>query len=216
MSIRDIAAAIQNAVAPDQHVSYVLFLRLDFPSGVLRLHTHIGPITWTHPVNGSEQYDGVGDFGGIEGDLTEGLQNRVFPVKFSVSGVDSTLLSTVLTDNTNRQSAELWLGLFDETHSLVDTPTNLWTGFFDKADISKGDGLGAIQCTCVSRADVGREGSDVRYTDEQQQLEQPGDLGFQYLHEMQDVELRWADSKFRATRFTTNRFDRFPIPNIDF
>lgn len=210
MSVRNISASIQAALQSNQHVSSVQFVRLDFPSGVIRGHTRIGPITWTHPVYGSETYTGVGDFGKISGELDEGLQNRSYPVRFFLSGVDSTLLSAVLTDNTHRQEAQVWQGLLAESGALIDTPTLLWSGFFDKADIEKGGGLGKIACTCVGRNDTGRESSGVRYTDEQQQLEQPGDLGFEYLYQLQDISLRWGDK--RATPPIRPDFNLDDIP----
>ena len=68
------------------HLRKVEFVRIDFPSGVVRAHSRIGDLQWTHPVHGAETYTGVGDVGAVSA--------------FLICKVTDTVTTEVLDSNT--------------------------------------------------------------------------------------------------------------------
>lgn len=200
-SKRDIDAANETATLT-QLVKPVYFVRLDFSSGVERYHTEIGPITATHPIHGSEVYTGIGDFGGIEGEVKESVSGAPVAIKLSLTGVKSSLINTALVDEYYRRDAELMVGLEDESGDLIADPEILFSGFMDKIDISLNTALGQMQLTCESRGTNLQRSSDHRFTDEDKQIEVNGDLMGEYIYRMADLQLFWGDREFTSPFYT--------------
>lgn len=193
MAQRSISTLNEAAVLAG-HVIPIVFARLNFLSGVLRLHTQIGDITFTHPVFGIETYNGIGDIGGISA-IEEGVATRPFGVKLVLTGVKQSLISQVLTDEYHRREANILIGLRNTTTgALVDDPFELWSGFMDKHDISVGKNFGRIIMSCESRADMMQDSDGKIFNDEDQQALHAGDVGFEYLDQISLLgSVPWGD-----------------------
>jgi hypothetical protein len=186
-------------------VKIVIFARLDFSSGVQRMHTEIGPITATHPVHGAEVYTGIGDFGGIEGEVVESVSGAPQALKLRLTGIKSSWINMALTDDYYRRDAEVMIGLEDEAGDLVANPEILFSGFMDKVDVALSEGLGAMTLTCESRGTNLQRAPDNRFTDEDKQSEMLGltspettDLMGEYVYRMADLKLYWGDREFNS------------------
>jgi len=93
---------------------------LDFSSGFVRAHNAIGDYTW-----GGNTYNGVGKFGGIEV-AEESMDMVPRAITLTLSGVDSSLISTATTENYQGRAATLFMGLVNlDTNALIDTPETL-------------------------------------------------------------------------------------------
>ena len=203
-SKRSIAAANETALLA-QVVKIVYFARLDFSSGVQRMHTEIGPKTATHPVHGAESYLGIGDFGGIDGQVVESVSGSPQRLKLVITGIQSSWINRALTDDYYRRDAEIMLGLEDAAGDLVADPEILFSGFMDKVDASIGDSLGHMMLTCESRGTNLQSAPDNRFTDEDKQAEMLGltspetkDLMGEYIYRMVDLKLFWGDREFSS------------------
>ncbi len=174
----------------------VLFARLDFPSGVQRYHTNVGPITATHPVHGSEVYTGLGDFGGLQSEVVENTVRASSQVALTITGVKASITNLTLTDNYYRRDADVLIGLLNESHALIADPEYLFAGLMEKVDISLREGIGQITLTVESRGAKFQRASDLRFTDEDKQRETSGDLLAEYVYRMNDLELFWGDRAF--------------------
>jgi hypothetical protein len=174
-------------------VKIVVFARLDFAGGVQRFHTEIGPKTATHPIYGAEVYTGLGDFGGIASDVKEATSGAPIGITLALTGVDSGLINTFLTDDYFRRDAEIMFGIEDTQGDLIDDPEIMFSGFMDKVDIvfTPGGGLATMQLE--SRGTNLLTASDLRFTDEELQIEFSGDLLGEYIYRMADLKLRWGD-----------------------
>ncbi len=186
-------AALNSAV-----VRPILFLRLDFFSGVQRFHTEIGPRDAVHPIFGSETYLGLGDFGGISSNITESISQAPQAVKFSLTGVKAGFINLALTDDYHRRDAEAMFGFDDENALLIDDPVIVWSGFMDKVDINLGKQTGEMTLTCESRATIGQQSSDLRFSDEDLQAAQPADLAGEYIFRMGDLVLQWGGDTIQS------------------
>lgn len=190
-SKRDINATNETALL-QRVVRPITFARLDFSSGAERYHTDIGPRNATHPIHGSEVYTGIGDFGGIEGDVVETIKSVAETVNLTITGVDATKVNLAITDNFFMRDVEIMFGLLDESGDLVANPEVLFSGFMGKADIALEAGLGQIMLTCESRGVKLNRPSDWRFTDEDKQIEVNGDLMGEYIYRMVDLQLLWG------------------------
>lgn len=184
-------------------VRIVVYARLAFASGVQRFHTEIGPKTATHPVFGSETYLGLGDFGGISNDVVESITGAPRALKLALTGVDSSLLSTAMTDDYFRRDVDIMIGIEDAAGDPIDDPEVLFSGFMDKVDITLGEQLSAMEMTCESRATKLLTTPDWRYTDEDKQIEVPGDLAAEYIYKMPelDTSVSWPSSGQRPDSY---------------
>ncbi len=170
----------------------VIFARLDFSSGVQRFHTEIGPKTAEHPIHGPEVYTGIGDFGGLSSDVKETTSGAPTNLSLSLTGIDSSLINIALTDDYFRRDAELMLGLEDGNGDLLDDPEILFSGYMDKVDVVLNQGFGQMSLNLESRGTNLLRNSDHRFTDEDKQVEVPGDLMAEYVYRMADLTLRWG------------------------
>lgn len=209
-SKRDIAAANETALLA-QVVKMVYFVRMDFSSGVQRMHTEIGPKTATHPIHGAEVYTGIGDFGGITSAVIESVSKAPQTLQLSLTGVKASLITTALTDDYFRRDVEVMLGLEDTAGDLISDPEILFSGFMDTVNLTLDKDLGAMTLVCESRGTNFQRASDHRFSDEDKQVEVNGDLFAEYAYRMIDLQLRWGDTNFRPP-FSP---PRPPNPNLD-
>lgn len=191
MSTRDISATNITATKAGV-VRPIAFIRLDFASGVKRMHTDIGPRTAVHPVHGSEVYLGVGDFGGFSSDIIESIGNAAQGLRLSLTGLDATLISDALNDDYHGRDIDTMFGFDDEDGVLLDDPVNLFSGFMDKVEITLDKGRADMTLICESRQVIAQSAADLRFTDEQLQHDQAGDLAGEYIFRTLDIQLKWG------------------------
>ena len=180
------------------HVIPVIFVRLDFLGGVLRVHSQIGPITWTHSVFGAETYLGIGDYGSVSA-VQEALSTRPFGVTIKLTGVKGTLINDLLVDKYHRRSAHLFVGLNDASSALIDTPFEIWSGVMDKPDVAQRKTSGQIVMHCESRADIVHEPQGGVYNHETQTSIWPGDTGMEFMAKISMIgPIAWGDNTVLA------------------
>lgn len=199
MTSKRIISGLNEGALNARVVRPIMFLRADFLAGVKRFHTEIGPRDAVHPVFGSETYLGLGDFGGITSNIVESISQAPQSIQFSLTGVKSTLIATALTDDYHRRDIDALFGFDDENGDLIDDPVIVWSGFMDKIDISLGKETGSMTLTCESRATIGQQSSDLRFTDEDLQAAVTGDLGGEYIFRMGDLVLSWGGDSIQQS-----------------
>jgi hypothetical protein len=152
----------------------------------LNVWTGIGDLSFE-----AETYSGVGNFGGVSA-VQETSQLQATGVTFSLSGVPSSLISTALGSMRYGRPANLWFGLIDTTTGLlVDAPYKIFSGLTDVPDIDEGPETSVVSITAENRL-IDLERPRVRrYTHEDQQIDHPGDLGFEYVTSLQEAEILW-------------------------
>jgi hypothetical protein len=180
MTSKRTISALNEGALNARVVRPILFLRLDFFTGVKRFHTEIGDRDAVHPIFGNETYTGVGDFGGISSNITESIAQAPQAVKFSLT--------------------EAMFGFDDENATLIDDPVIVWSGFMDKVDITLGNNTAEMTMTCESRATIGQQSSDLRFSDEDLQAAVTGELGGEYIFRTRTAAEGSADECRIASR----------------
>lgn len=213
---RGIAPAVTNSVISERHIRLVTFAKIQLDSGTLYLHDSVGTFTWADPVDGSQAWLGLGDFGGI-GAVEENRTMSGYELNLILSGLDATMLDEVINQNYQGRGVTIYLGALDLSNgSLLATPNEIWSGVMDVGRVSLGAGDdNAIQITCESDFARLEDINGRTFTDADLQAEYTGDTFLQYLPAMEDARIVWRGDTF--TRFYKGPREPFdprdvPIP----
>jgi hypothetical protein len=163
----------------------VLFLEMDFASGVARYVTAGASIAWN-------TYDwlAVGNLIDI-GPIEETSELSASGIKLTISGVPSSLISLALGEAIQGRRITIWFGLIDSAGALIDTPVKEWEGRMDVMSVKDTAGAATIEMTCESRMAALLGSVTRRYTDEDQQAHFPGDDIFKFVPQMTEKVLGW-------------------------
>ena len=165
-----------------------MFAELKFDAATLYLHDGIGTHTW-----GGHDWLGVGDFGSVEL-IEEGEQATPFAVRLKLSGLDTTIATSALTENYFLRDANLYIGFLDTANVLVDTPDLIWAGQMDVMDVQAGT-ESAVMLTCESYlAKLDRINGKL-FSDAEQKNLYATDSFFTFLPRMQELKLIWAETR---------------------
>ena len=165
-----------------------LFVQATFVSGPLYVWSGMGPITW----NG-QTWIGVGTLGTVS-TIEEGSTVSAKGVTLTLSGLDPTLLEDVMEEFQVGLPALVYLGVFDATGALIADPVCCFSGRMDQPTIDISGTTASIAINCENRLVEMNVSVERRYTDEDQQLDYPGDLGFQFVNGIQDAQIYFGRS----------------------
>jgi len=183
---RNITETFKSAVSSSQ-VSPALLFYADFNDGAVRAWSGIGDLEWD-----GNTYTGVGDFGAVDR-IDETGDQSARGMSFTLSGIPSGLITTALTDSYQGRTCSLWLAVFNtSTGAIIADPYLFFSGRMDVMAISDGGETASITLTGESRLiDLNRPRSR-RYTNEDQLIDYPDDLGLEYVAGLQDKKVYWG------------------------
>lgn len=185
MSQRTIDSDVQ-AAAQSKEFNYVVFARLEFPSGTVRVHNSVGTLSF-----GGEDYLGVGAFGSIE-PMKESIALVDNPVRITLSSITQEIIDAVKTDDIYRRNADIYVGALNpETGTLTGTPINWISGFMEHASVLIGQKNG-VMIQIQTRAGRLRQSNHLRFTLEDHQITYSDDLYFEFLPQVQDARVQWV------------------------
>lgn len=199
----DFAAAVtEGTVRP------ALFCEFEFDSATLRFWNGIGSIAW----NG-EVWTGAGNL--LRVDIAEETQDlEASNAAFELSGVPTSLISLALDHATEGRGrpCRIWLGaltleavagafssafssafaVYRPENSVVADPVRLFSGKMGAMLIDGDPKAPVIRLSAENDLIILNRARNRRYTHEDQQLEYSGDLGFEFVAQMQDKEFTWG------------------------
>jgi hypothetical protein len=176
---------------------------LDFTSGMVRVHDGIGSISW-----GGNTYDGVGTLGGVE-QVDESVDVIARPLSLTLSGVETSLVSTAMTETYQNRTVTIYLGFLDETtNAVIDTPEVSWEGRMNQMSISSSEGGAVIKLSCEHR--LRREMRIARYTNEDQQLLHSGDRFFDLVTSIKGFVSKWGELSVGGSGFGSRTQNTMP------
>lgn len=168
------------------HVRYALFADLNFVSGHVRLTSYDQNFAF-----GGNTYTALGKLCNF-GDYPETADLTASALTFTLDGVDSSLLSTVLTEKYHNRDASLYIGWLDANNALVDTPYLMWEGFMDSMSIHSDAGVSSISLTCETRLLLMGKMAGWMYTDVHQKQFKPGDNFFNLVASLANKVINWG------------------------
>lgn len=180
------SAAYANAIASTENKP-ALFFEVHFVSGPVYVWSGLGSIDW----NG-QTWLGAG--GLIEvSTVEEGNTVEAKGITVSLSGVQTDFLTDILDEFQVGLPAIVYLGFFeDDGVTLVPDPIISWSGRTDQPTIEMDGTTATISVNCENRLVEMNVAVDRRYTNEDQQIDYPGDRGLEFQPSIQDVRIFWG------------------------
>ena len=186
---RSITTAFKNAIV-DQVVRPLLACELEFSTGTLRFWNGYGDLTMTAG-GSSNTFTGLGDLMNVSA-ISESDQIEAIGASLSLTGIKSSLISAALSANYTNRNASIFLGLFDTNKSVIADVYTLFKGKMDIMKIDEGPESATIVLNLENRLIALDRARNRRYTHEDQQLSFSGDLGFEFIPDLQDKEIIWG------------------------
>lgn len=161
----------------------------DFSGAQINLWTGMGDLSWN-----SITWSGIGDLGGISA-IEETGETRANGLNFTLNGVPSAMVSSILSENYRNRVCTVYLAMFASltATSPITAPATMFVGRMDQAFMDDNGDTATINLTAESRLVDLQRTRERRYTDEDQRSgSYTADLGLQYVAGLQDKELMWG------------------------
>jgi len=166
----------------------VMFVQMQFVSGPIYLWSGIGSISW----NG-QTWLGVGNYGNVS-TISEVSDVNAVGIKMQLSGIPSSTVSLALNEVRQGAPVSIYQGCMTTSGQIVGTPYLAWAGRMDAAEIAEGGDTSVITITAESRLlDLNRK-RERRYEKQDQSIDYPDDLGFDFVPALQELVLTWGKS----------------------
>lgn len=168
---------------PTLHPVYLL--QLNWPTGTVYVWNGYGDLVWD-----SKTWQGVGYLGGISS-IKESRDLAANGTVVSLSGIPSGNLALAMANNTQGQPGIIYVGEFDvATKSFTIDPYQIFSGFINICPIDD-EGETAVVHVQLEKELINSRAEGRRYTHEDQQIDYPGDLGFEYVAGLADKMVTW-------------------------
>lgn len=165
----------------------MFLVQAQFASGSIYVWSGLGTISW----NGQE-WLGLGTLGAI-GTLPETAALQAQGITLTLSSIPSDLLGDVLNEIEHGLPATVWFGALDDDNNVIANPYAAFAGRIDAAKLNDDGQTATALISVESRLiDMSRV-NERRYTLEDQQIDYPGDLGFEYVPLVQTWAGAWGN-----------------------
>ena len=174
-----------------------LFVEIAFENETVCLWSGLGPISAPGPAYSpsasfpyGQTFLGMGWLGSIQS-IPQVADVIAQNVTLVLSGIPTELLTDAI--NAVRQNSEvtIWIGVLDQNNQIVADPEQVFQGSMDVPTITEGAETCSISITVENPLiDLNRAPSR-RYTDLDQQMDYPGDIGFFMVQLLQDYNVLW-------------------------
>ena len=186
---RSITTAFKNAIKSSV-VRPFLAVELEFRTGTLRFWNGYGDLSMT--AGGSTNtFTGLGDLLGVS-PISESDQIEAIGASLSLTGIKSSFISTALTGNYTNRNASIFFGVFDTSKNVISDVYTLFKGKMDIMKIDEGSESATITLNLENRLIALDRPLNRRFTHEDQQERFSGDLGLEFVPDLQDKEIIWG------------------------
>lgn len=182
---RALTAGMLAAIATGS-VRPLLLYEGEFSGGTTRLFTGHGTLIW----NGNT-FTGAGQMLRITA-IQEVSELQAVNFTVSLNGQLSSLISIALAQVRRGKPGSVWLGLLDAGGVLIADPFLCFKGRADKPEILPDPSQAVISVGYESRLIDAARRRARRYTPEDQQIDYPNDLGFDFVPSLQDAVFTWG------------------------
>jgi hypothetical protein len=168
------------------NIKPVLFLQMQFTDGPIHVWSGLGTLTW----NGI-QWTGLGEMGTISS-VEESSEIKATNVTFTLSGIPHDLIVHALGQVRQGNPVLLWFGALGNNGNVLADPLQLFAGRMDVPSIDEGAQTSTISISVENRLIDLNRSRERRFTDQDQQIDHPGDLGFQLVQFIQNWNGTWG------------------------
>lgn len=168
------------------HIKPVLFVQMQFSSQTMYMWSGIGNLQWNN-----QTWIGLGTLGTIS-TIEESSEIKATNVTFTLSGIAQDMLRHVLTEVRQGYPVTLWFGSLGDNNNVIADPLQIYAGRIDAPSIDEGAPTATISIATENRLIDLQRSRERRYTDQDQQIDHPGDLGMQYVQFIQQWNGTWG------------------------
>ena len=186
---RDITTAFKNSIE-GALVKPIIGIELEFSDGTLRFWNGYGDLTMTAG-GSSKTFAGAGDMLGVS-EIEESSTLSMSGVTLTLAGIKSSIIATALGANYTNRKGAIYLGLFDTSNNVIADVYTLFKGNMDVMNIQEGSETCVITLKLESRLITFEKSSNRMYTLEDQKVDFPNDVGFEFIPDLQDKEITWG------------------------
>lgn len=184
---RSMSAGMVTEVTASQ-LAPVLLANLNFSTPVY-LWSGYGSIYYN-----SVTYLGIGTFGSIS-PIEETTDLSARGIRMKLSGVPTANISLALTeDYQGRECSILFAAMSPTDGTLVASPLTIFSGRMDVMQITDDGQTAEIMMTSESRLMDFKRPREIRYTDEEQQNLFAGDVGLEFVTDIQEKTIYWGNA----------------------
>ena len=164
----------------------IVFLKFEFDSGDLNLWSGVGTLSWS-----GDTYTGGGNALAV-GPITETEDVIANGVEFTISGIDSSIIATALSEDYQGRPITMWYGAFDSAKAIIADPIKIFSGVMDVMTILEQGATSTITIAAESQLRALNQPSARKWTPADQKVAYPGDKGFDQVDQIQDDPIIWG------------------------
>jgi len=183
---RSLASGLAAALAADR-VAPIILVKVNTTGGDVLVWSGQGSVLFA-----GETYIGVGNFGTIS-EVLEETDLGANGVTLSLSGIPSAYVAIALDQVQHNRPATIWLGAIAlDTGELIADPYQLFSGFTDVPTLEDSATTSTMKITLENKMIDLLKPRTRRYTQEDQKIDHPTDLGFIFVPSIIDQSLVWG------------------------
>lgn len=181
---RTLTPAVDATLAEGQ-VRMLLFVEMDFSTGYLRVNNSAVTFPWAG-------YDwlGVGRLGAIDA-IKEGAGLEAHGLTFRISGVPAENVAVAFGTQYQGRPCRVWMAPLTADHGVLADPVLVFSGRLDTMDFDLGD-TATITVAAESRLAAWDRPNTRRYNAEDQHIDYPDDMGFEFVPGLVDKQIVWG------------------------
>ena len=168
----------------------VFFAQFLFDSGTLNFWTGYGTISHDVTGGGAENWIGAGELWGLS-PIIETDAVRATGLEMSLSGLDASIIAVALSEDYQDRTVAVYIGFMDVDGTILDTK-EIFKGRSDIMSIHEKGDTTTITLTAESVLISLEKSAERRYTAEDQKKDFAGDLGYDFVPQLQQKELVWG------------------------
>jgi hypothetical protein len=142
----------------------------------------------------SINYIGAGNLGSV-GAIQESTTADPRSCDISLSGVNSTTLSALITENYMNRPVTIHVVTLNEDESFRSWPMIYFIGNIASLNITHGK-RASITVNATDRLALWNRSRLRRYTNQEQMIEHPTDKGFEFVESLEDAEIVWPTEAY--------------------
>jgi len=127
--------------------------------------------------------------------IDESADIRANGVKIALSGLDSGIISSALTEDSQGKIVKIYFGVLETASNataVVDTPYQTFEGFIDRMAIIEDRNVAEISVDVENKLIMLETPLNRRYTDQDQKNLFEGDKGLEFVESLQDKVVAWG------------------------
>lgn len=167
----------------------VTLVFLDFPDEPVYIWSGRGNLEFE-----GNNFIGVGDLGAISV-IEETSTLKASNIDLELNGIprqDLSLVRTTLDSHYQGRDVRVWQGFMDKMWELIPDPILVWIGRMDTPQITSSGDTVSVQLTAEHELVDMDRARIRRYTNQDQQIDYPGDRGLEFVVALQEKEIVWG------------------------